>query len=116
MKRRESASVSSPVCFFSVKLPQMQPAHNGSKIAVSADSTRGPLIGLPGGLNNDYDFDREDLNILFGQTVFSVLKFSVKQFTTWLCDLVIEEFVNGKTVSKTTRISSVKKSVSDLRN
>jgi len=67
-----------------------------------------PLIGQSQGLNNNYDYAREDLNMLFTQMGFSTFKFPIKQDTTQLCDFIIEEFINGKAVSKKTLVSLAK--------
>jgi hypothetical protein len=68
-----------------------------------------PCFSFSQGLNNDFDYDKEDLNTILKEIGFVTFKFPVRQDTTQLCDFVIEEYLNGKLVSEKSVITAAQK-------
>ena len=65
------------------------------------------------GLNNDFDYDKEDLNTIFKELGFVTFKFPIKQDSSQLCDFVIEEYIDGKLISERSVIAAAKKKFED---
>jgi hypothetical protein len=68
-----------------------------------------PCFSFSQGLNNDFNYDREDLNAILKEIGFVTFKFPVKQDTTQLCDFVIEEYISGKLISERSVITGAQK-------
>ena len=68
-----------------------------------------PFFSFSQGLNNDFDYDKEDLNAILKEIGFVTFKFPVKQDTTQLCDFVIEEYIDGKLISEKSIITAAQK-------
>lgn len=68
-----------------------------------------PFLALAQGLNNDFNYDKEDLNAILKELGFVTFKFPVKQDTTQLCDFVIEEYIDGKLINERSIISAAQK-------
>lgn len=68
-----------------------------------------PILALTQGLNNDFNYDKEDLNTILKELGFVTFKFPVKQDTMQLCDFVIEEYINGKLINEQSIISGAQK-------
>jgi len=64
------------------------------------------------GINNDFDYDKEDLNFIFNKLGFNTFKLPIKQEQNKYLDFVIEEYRNGKLVQKISLIDSIKVSLS----
>jgi hypothetical protein len=68
-----------------------------------------PFFSFSQGLNNDFEYDKDDLNAILKEMGFVTFKFPVKQDTTELFDFVLEEYINGKMVSEKSIITSAQK-------
>lgn len=68
-----------------------------------------PFFPFSQGLNNDFEYDRDDLNAILKEIGFVTFKFPVKQDTTQLCDFVIEEYIDGKLISDRSIIATAQK-------
>ncbi len=64
------------------------------------------------GTNNDFNYDKEDLNFIFNKLGFDTFKFPIKQEQNKYLDFVIEEYRNGKLVQKISLIDTTKASLS----
>lgn len=53
-------------------------------------------VAISQGTNNDFDYDKEDLDMISKELGFHTFKFPVRQTNNQLFDFVIEEFENGK--------------------
>ncbi len=72
-----------------------------------------PIFLFSQGLNNDFDYDKEDLNAILKEIGFVTFKFPVKQDTAQLFDFVIEEYINGKLISEKSMITAAQKKFSE---
>ena len=60
------------------------------------------------GTNNTFDYDKEDLNVIFKELGISTFKFPVKQSTNQLFNIVIEEYEDKKMISSVSVIDDMK--------
>ncbi len=63
------------------------------------------------GTNNDFNYDKEDLNFIFNKLGIFTFKIPVKQEKNEYIDFVIEEYKNGMPVGKQSLIDSIKSSL-----
>ncbi len=52
------------------------------------------------GLLNNFQYDKDDLNIIFDEIGFHTFKYPIKQDVNQICDFVIEQYHDGKLVSE----------------
>jgi hypothetical protein len=57
---------------------------------------------------NDFDYDKEDLNIILKELGFITFKVPIKQNKTQLVDFIFEEYINEKMVNQKSLISEAK--------
>ena len=60
------------------------------------------------GTNNDFDYDKEDLNVIFKELGISTFKFPIKQSHDQLLNIIIEEYENKELIKKISVIEDVK--------
>ena len=60
------------------------------------------------GTNNDFDYDKEDLNVIFKELGISTFKFPIKQTPDQLLNIIIEEYENKELIKKISVIEDVK--------
>ncbi|MEO1438527.1 MAG: hypothetical protein AAFV80_23510, partial [Bacteroidota bacterium] len=63
------------------------------------------ILSIAQGTNNDFDYDQEDLSLLFDELGYSVFKFPVLQQRNEILDVVIEEYRNGELSDTRTAIT-----------
>lgn len=62
------------------------------------------------GMNNNLDYDKEDLNIIFKELGISTFKFPVKQSSDQIMDIVLEEYENKELINRISIIDETQKS------
>jgi hypothetical protein len=60
------------------------------------------------GTNNDFDYDKEDFNVIFKELGISTFKFPIKQNPNQLFNIIIEEYENGELIKKISVIEDSK--------
>lgn len=60
------------------------------------------------GTNNDFEYDKQDFNLITKELGFYTFKFPVKQAKDQLFDIVVEEFENGKLLKTISIIDDTK--------
>jgi len=72
-----------------------------------------PFFVFTQGLNNEFNYDMEDLNTILKEMGFVTFKFPVKQDATQLYDFIIEEYINGKLINEKSMITTARKKFED---
>jgi hypothetical protein len=60
------------------------------------------------GSNNNFDYDREDFNVIFKELGITTFKFPIKQSTNQLLNIVIEEYEDKKMLNSISVIDEAK--------
>jgi hypothetical protein len=60
------------------------------------------------GLNNNFDYDKEDFNVIFKELGITTFKFPVKQSVNQIFNIVIEEYEDKKLINSISVIDDVK--------
>lgn len=61
------------------------------------------------GMNNDFDYDKEDLNIIFRELGVNMSKFPIQQNANQFMDIIIEEYENKELIKRISVIDATKK-------
>lgn len=69
---------------------------------------------LSQGINNDFDFDRQDFEYLFNKLGYGVFKFPITQSKEEVYDIIVEVYREGQLESKHTAIENAKEAFEDL--
>lgn len=60
------------------------------------------------GINNNFEYDKEDLNIIFKELGVTTFKFPIKQTPNQLFNIIIEEYENKQLIKKISVIEKIK--------
>ena len=66
------------------------------------------------GTNNDFDYDKEDLNVIFKELGISTFKFPIKQSASQLLNIIVEEYENKELIKKISIIDDVKQTFGQI--
>ena len=66
------------------------------------------------GTNNNFDYDKDDFNVIFKELGITTFKFPIKQGTDQLLNIVLEEYENKELIKKVSVIDDVKQSFGQI--
>ena len=66
------------------------------------------------GTNNNFDYDKDDFNVILKELGITTFKFPIKQDTAQLINIVLEEYENKELIKKISVIDDVKHSFSQI--
>lgn len=66
------------------------------------------------GFNNDFKHDEEDIKTISKLLGINTFKFPIKQDTSQICDIIVEEFKNGKLLKKSSLIDEDRKKMKEM--
>jgi hypothetical protein len=67
------------------------------------------ISGYSQGTNNDFEYDKEDLNVIAKELGIQAFKFPIEQKKDELIDIIIEQYENKKLIKKLSIIDEYKK-------
>ena len=66
------------------------------------------------GTNNDFGYDKEDINVIFKELGISTFKFPIKQNTGQLVNIIFEEYENRELLQKISIIDDIRRAFEEI--